>query len=320
MNRTRAHEYHHLKKLIAVANDLQNTRGDHKTSASCKSQLDALQSNFNRRRNNERESQRCHNDTSFATKQIYRRHCPGQATGDGSRDRAVLPRMHKRRIGTAIMVAAAIMAYADAQYMNPHRALPGWTHYPCLIVVTRHGYMDEDGTVHRPENLQTQGMVQDLSTYCDLVALGRFTAVHDEHFNAGLGRPNTVVTATFRVAEVMLGETDGPVRVGMERRMLAFPGDEQNRVVRSYREGEIRHYRRRAALDGLELLEGVYEAGRPLTARQHGRIAELLQEAAWGSPAINRYQPHKWVDNYIMTSSGCRSTTSWVRSAARRSS
>ncbi len=77
VTRTRAHEYHHLRRLIGVANDLQNVRRDHRTADSCKAQLKAIQSNFARRYKGENHSQECHTDRYFEKEQIYERHCPG---------------------------------------------------------------------------------------------------------------------------------------------------------------------------------------------------------------------------------------------------
>ncbi len=194
------------------------------------------------------------------------------------------------------------MGDREAAGREPFGASPDWTHYPCLIVIQRHGRMDEDGNVHRPEHSQTKGTADSLSNYCDLVAIGRFTAVYDEHFDAGI-HTDAVVTATFVVSEVLIGENTGPVRIGIERNMLASPGDPQNRLVRSYRDGAIRAHHRDAALDGLDLLEGIYDGGRSMTAEQHGRLADLLREAAWGSPPVDRYQLYQWVDTYVATGS-----------------
>ena len=129
-------------------------------------------------------------------------------------------------------------------------------------VVARNATVEKDGSVI--QRVTAARVAQYYLEHCDLIALGRFSAVTIVDYDRA--RPRDV-EALFTIDEVLLGPELGAVKVSMEGGMLVRPGGRVSRnaaVNVQRREGVVR----------LDLYEAIVEDLRDL----HGMGAPLTEE------------------------------------------
>ena len=170
--------------------------------------------------------------------------------------------------------------------------------YPCPSQL-RPGAMDESGTITRPTSPAEQAVF--MTQLCDRVVLGRFVSVADSHYHETLGPPDEPVVATFHVSEVLWGEPVTVATIGLERDMLAAPGQEASRYLFGLEVVADGLYRHELANEMERGLESIRDSGEPLTRAQHERFADALKRLV-EVPPRTRYQRHELVNAHVWMS------------------